>query len=66
MITSRDTHAEADYTQIKLLRRAGIKRRLELTCSISKTIMDLSRQAIMKRHPELAKREAEIKIVAYF
>ena len=63
---SIDTNPDAEHMHISLLRKAGIARRFELACSFSNTIMELSRQAIKDRNPELTERETELRIVALF
>jgi hypothetical protein len=43
---SPDTDAEAERTQIELLRRAGAGRRASMALSLSATVIDLARRAI--------------------
>lgn len=59
-----DTHPEAEGVQIRLLREAGIKRRFELMCSLTQTVLELSRNAIRRRYPKLSEQEVGLKFVA--
>ncbi len=61
---SPDTHPQAERFQIQLLRQAGTARRLDLACSLTQTVIALSREGIRKRYPELSERERQVKFVA--
>ena len=61
---SPDTHPEAERVQIQLLREAGTARRLALTFSLTQTVLELSREGIRQRYPELTQRERRLKFVA--
>jgi hypothetical protein len=56
-ILSRDTAAAAEAVQIELLRKASVSRRLALASSLSTTVIQLSRRAIARRHPEASDRD---------
>lgn len=59
-----DTHPEAAEIQIRLLRQAGVARRFALTCSLTQSALDASRQAIRKRYAGCSSREQQIRFVA--
>ncbi len=61
---SPDTHPEAERVQIQLLREAGTARRLALTFSLTQTVLELSREGIRQRYPELTQRQRRLKFVA--
>jgi len=48
-----DTHPAAAAVQLALLREAGTARRAALTLRLSQSVIDASRRAIARRHPEL-------------
>jgi hypothetical protein len=48
---------KADRVQIQLLRAAGMGRRAALARSLSASVIQLSREAIRKRHPEYDERD---------
>ena len=49
--------------QIRLLREAGVARRLDLAMSLSQTAIELSRGAIRERHPDWSDREVQLELV---
>jgi hypothetical protein len=55
MIT--DTAPSALAVQIELLRAAGPTKRAELTRSLSRTVIDLSRRALRQRMPDASETE---------
>jgi hypothetical protein len=57
----RDTAPEAEKVQIELLRKAGTARRLNITLSLSQTVIDLARRALKRANPDL--NEFELKIL---
>lgn len=61
---SIDTHPRAEKVQIQLLRQAGLSRRLELARSLSLTTIEMSRNAIRKRYPEMNELQALLRFVA--
>jgi hypothetical protein len=61
---SRDTSPDAERVQIELLRAATPSRRLALVRSLSATVVDLSRRAIRRAHPDLSEREVLLRWVA--
>ncbi len=61
---SPDTHPQAEHVQIQLLRQAGTARRLALACSLTQTALELSREGLRHRYPELTERERRLKFVA--
>ena len=58
---SSDTHPEAERVQIELLRKAGIARRISIAGSLSRSAIQLSRQAIRKANPNAS--EAELRLI---
>lgn len=59
----RDTHPAAAAVQLDLLRRAGTARRAALTLRLSQSVIDASRRAIARRHPELDARGRQLRWV---
>jgi hypothetical protein len=55
--TSDDTDPEAARVQIELLRRAGVAARVRLACSLSRSVVELSRRAIREANPEATEEE---------
>lgn len=53
----------ADRVQIELLRAAGPARRVALCRSLSASVISLSRQAILARHPEYSDRDVALAFV---
>ena len=60
-----DTHPKAEEFQISLIRRASVAERLSRTRSLSRTIIQLSRRAIVRANPTLSEQERDIIFVAY-
>lgn len=52
-----DTPPAIRDEQIELLRAAGDAGRWKILCDLSQTVRDLSRRAILDRHPEATERE---------
>ncbi len=61
---SEDTHPDAGDVQLNLLRQATIVRRLELVFSLSQTVIDLSKRAIRRRHPDEGDQEILVRFVS--
>ncbi len=55
---SPDTTPEAERVQLALLRAATPARRLAMSRNLSMHMIEASRRAVRKRHPELNEREA--------
>lgn len=53
----RDTSTHVAQVQLDLLRRAGSGRRAALACSLSRTVIDLSRAALRAQMPDATERE---------
>ncbi len=64
MPTLSDTHPEAEQVQIRLLREAGMARRLRLTFSLTQQALALSADALRRRHPDLTDEERLVRTVA--
>lgn len=60
---SPDTSIHAERVQIRLLREAGLTRRLEMALALTTMAVELSRAALRKRHPTLSEREVELRFV---
>ncbi len=66
MITqSIDTHPAAEKVQISLIRRASIAKRTSRTRSLSQSVIQLSRRAIMRANPKSSEKESLLTFVAY-
>lgn len=59
-----DTSDEAARVQIELLRRSGLERRAQLTRSMSRTVIDLSRAALREQMPWASEHEVLMRWVA--
>lgn len=59
-----DTAPEAQRAHLDLLRNASDERRLRLALSLSRTVMRLSRQALIRAHPGAAPEELDLRFVA--
>ena len=55
-----DTHPKIREMQISLIRKAGIARRIMDMRSLSKTVVNLSRRAVSRRHPECSQQEIDL------
>jgi hypothetical protein len=60
-----DTHPEVERVQISLIRQASTGRRISLMCSLSETVIKLSRRAIQRSRPSLSNREIDLLFVEY-
>lgn len=60
-----DTHPKAGEFQISLFRRASVAERLSRTRSLSRTVIQLSRRAILRSNPELSEQELNLVFVAH-
>jgi hypothetical protein len=60
-----DTHAQAEEFQISLIRRASVAERLLRTRSLSRTVIQLSRRAILRANPKLSEQERDLIFVAH-
>ncbi|CAN5924797.1 hypothetical protein BH11MYX4_BH11MYX4_53820 [soil metagenome] len=59
-----DTSAAAARVQLELLRKCGCERRAQLTRSMSRSVIDLSRAALRERMPEASERDVLLRWVA--
>ncbi len=59
-----DTHPEVERMQIEILQEVGMARRLHLTFSLTQFVLDLSAEALRRRHPELPETERKLLGVA--
>lgn len=60
-----DTDPEAARVQLDLLRRAPIHGRLRLAFSLSRTVIDLSRGGLARRHPGDSPEEIGLRFAAF-
>ena len=60
-----DTHPDAEQVQISLLRKASAAERISRMCSLSETVIQLSRRAIRRANPELNEQELNLHFVEY-
>ena len=65
MTQSSDTHPKAEKFQISLIRRASIAKRTSRTRSLSQTVIQLSRRAILRANPKLSEQELNLVFVDY-
>ena len=66
MSTQRsDARRKVEEFQISLLRRASMAERLSRTRSLSRTVIQLSRRAIERAHPELSEQERNFFFIAH-
>lgn len=61
--TMNDTSLKAEQVQINLLRAAGVARRIGLVRSVSGSVIDMSRRAIARNHPEWSEVEVKVEFV---
>jgi len=62
---SSDTHPKIEEIQISLIRQSGIAERISRLRSLSQTVIQLSRRAVLRVNPELSEQELKCKFVAY-
>jgi len=62
---SVDTHPDAEQVQISLLRQASAAERISRMCSLSETVIHLSRRAIRRANPKLNEQELNLLFVEY-
>ena len=61
-----DTHPSAEQVQIELLRRASVTERLDMSFSLTATVVNLSRQTIAELNPNLDTQQLNIKCVELY
>ena len=61
---SSDTHPDAEKVLISLMRKASPARKFSLVCSLSQTVMQLSRRAIARANPNMDERVIDILFVS--
>lgn len=54
-----DTSPEAEAIQVNLLKKAGLRKRFELMRSLTRTMIQLSRRALVRRNPDLTSAEVD-------
>ncbi len=59
-----DTSPAAAEFQIRLLREASPARRMRVVRSLSRSVIELSRRALRRRHPNATEDEIDIAFVA--
>lgn len=60
---SADTHPKIEEIQIQLIRQASVAKRIERMRSLTKTILELSKNAIAAANPGLSERELDVLFV---
>jgi hypothetical protein len=63
-LLSTDTDDAAERVQIQLLREATIARRAALAFSLTRTVVELARRSIARRHPGASEEEIGVIFVA--
>ena len=62
---SIDTDQKAEEVLISLLRKASSTEKISLVCSLSQTVVQLSRRAIARRNKNLDEKELNVLFVAH-
>ena len=62
---SRDTTPEAEEILLDLMRRATVAEKITRVRSLSATVIQLSRRAIARAHPQWTPLEVQLKFVEY-
>lgn len=62
---SADTNPKVEKFQISLIRQASIAKRIARMRSLSQTVVQLSRRAIMRANPDLSEQELNLIFVSY-
>lgn len=62
---SVDTNPKVEKFQISLIRQASIAKRIARMRSLSQTVVQLSRRAIMRANPGLSEQELNLIFVSY-
>ena len=58
-----DTHPDADSVQTELLKKATPAQRIALMCSLSRTVIELSRRALSRANPGMNQPELDLLFV---
>ena len=61
-LLSRDTSSLAEAAQITLLREVGMGKRLQLTRSLTASMLNLSRASLQVRYPKLSPAQIAIRL----
>jgi len=59
-----DTGAEAEKVQVELIRQASVAKRISRLRSLSQTVVQLSRRAIMRANPGITEQGLNVMFVA--
>ena len=62
---STDTHPEVERVHVQLLRQAGREKRLALAWSLSQSAVEMSRNALRTRYPDLSERERAVMLFSF-
>ena len=65
LIQSSDTRPEIEAIQISLFRQASVAKKISGLRSLSMTILQLSRRAIVRANPGLSEQEMKCKLLEY-
>ncbi len=60
-----DTYLKAEEFQISLIRNASVSERISLALSLSQTVIQLSRRAILRANPNLSREELGLLFVEH-
>ena len=58
-----DTDESIERRQMELLRKLTLAQRFNLTCSLTHSVIQLSRKAIEKSFPDFSKKEIDVKFI---
>ena len=58
-----DTSLKAEQVQLGLLRAAGVMRRVELVRNVSASVIEMSRRAIARCHPDWSELDVKLEFV---
>lgn len=60
---SPDTDPQAEKVLVELIRKSSVAERISRVCSLSQTVMYLSRRAIQRANPDMSEREVDLLFV---
>lgn len=65
MLQSSDTDPKMEEIQISLIRQSSVAERISRLRSLSQTVIQLSRRAVLRVNPELSGNELKCKLIAH-
>lgn len=60
VVQSKDTPPEIEKLQISLIKKSSVSKRLSSVRSLTKSVVQLSRRAILRSNPSLSEREVDL------